>query len=238
MTKILLPLLFLSSVCPAYMLTEHVYFPGKETRKKVAIIDSGINPSWINTKYLCKGPHFDLTNTDMLDRKSHGTHIYAIISSSINIKTQCILIIKYTNVNAPFSLEQLFAPFDVALVENVKYVNYSSSGTGGYEKEELAIKKLLDRKIHVTVSAGNDSIDLKYCKAYPSCYPFKSDYFHVIGNGLDRGYRFSNSNYGGPITTYVNGNNICVTVNKFPMCKTGTSQSAAKFTAELLKYDN
>lgn len=219
------------------MVSEHVFFPGKETRKRVAIIDTGINPDTIDKKYLCKGPHFDLTDTDMRDRRWHGTHMYAIITRNINPKTQCVLIVKYIDIKPPVSMEQVFAPFDVLLTQNVSYINYSSSGRVYFKKEETAIKALLKKKVHVVVAAGNDDINLEYCTAYPACYKFDSNYFHVIGNGLDSKFKFNHTNYNGPITTYINGNNVCVTVNKYPMCMSGTSQATAKFTSELIKHE-
>ncbi|NJO65313.1 MAG: S8 family serine peptidase [Richelia sp. RM2_1_2] len=209
----------------------------EETRIKIAVIDTGIQKTIENTKFFCQTEH-DLTGEGIQDFLGHGTNIAGIIAKYINPKTHCILVIKYyakTPSNSTV-LDLIIKSFEIAVKEQVKYINLSSGGPGKNDKEHAAIKNALDKNITVVVAAGNENTNLlKDCDYYPACYNFTSNKFKVVGNGKSEKEKTYSSNFGTPpITDWKYG----VNQNGFGFVMTGTSQSTAIKTGEIVKDAN
>jgi hypothetical protein len=207
----------------------------QEKRIKIAVIDTGIVFNEQTKPYLCNGDHYDLTGTGLEDTQEHGTNVAGIIAEKINPKTHCLLIIKFHHPGQN-TFSQSLQGFKIAIKENVKYINYSSSGPveskRSRDKERSIIQTALDRKIYVVTSAGNDDMELssRACVIFPACYQFNSPFFRVVGNGWSNETRHESSNYGTMVTDWRRGVRI---KGLFGVKATGTSQSAAILTSEL-----
>lgn len=207
---------------------------GKETRKVVAIIDTGISSSLLNKPFMCKDMHADFTGMGINDSHGHGSNIAGIIANKLNPKTHCLLIIKYWHTTQnPWGMYRLYEVFSSVLsyIEAVKpaYVNYSSAGFGFSTREFNVYSKLIDNGTKVVVAAGNDMKDLdEGCDTFPACYFFNEPNFYVV-----RASKSTLSNKNGPVNVSRPGNNVC----GFGRCLTGTSQAAAQFTADLISKE-
>lgn len=106
---------------------------------------------------------------------------------------------------------------------NPDIIHISAGGLGFILKEEIQINHLLKKNIKIVAAAGNEQMNLDLnCNYYPACYDKR---IYVIGN-------YGNySNYGNVVDKYINGKDQ----TGFGVTLSGTSQSAAKFTNELLR---
>lgn len=197
---------------------------------KIAIIDTGL-PTFKTDAKLCPKGAYDLTDTDMVDRISHGTNIIGIISENLNKSNvdYCIYDIKIydkASSDTPF-LTHLIAYLYVYYLD-VDIVNYSSSGSVESPPEDVLIKGLIDRGVKFVAAAGNDNKDLdKQCSVWPACIPGVIS----VGNLNLDGHRHKTSNYGKIVKKWHLGSNVCYN----HVCETGTSQSTAFETVEQAK---
>ncbi len=216
------------------LINSYVLVDLPETRVKIAVIDTGIVSNDETKPYLCKGKHYDLTGTGIQDENRHGTNVAGLIAKQINPEKVCLLIIKYYQPNG-YNLHAEVTALNIAMQQNVKYINFSSGGEEKHWSEREIISKVLERKIYFVAAAGNKNDNLlAECNYYPACYSFASKYFRIVGNGLDPKRRFSYSNYGGPVTDWRDG----VRQTGFGITMTGTSQSAAVLTGEIAAKEN
>ena len=190
------------------------------------IVDTGIRFTKEIKKYLCK-ENYDATGYGIEDKHGHGTHIASIIAKNVNPKKQCLYIIKFYHKDSSQNLDYTAAISHAILLKNVKYVNLSLGARYPSTIEKLSIGFLLEKNIHVSVAAGNDRLDLDAkCDVFPACYDFKSKYFHVVGSPTG-----PYSNIGKVVTDWIDGTKV----KTWAGTMSGTSQSTAKKTAELIK---
>lgn len=202
-----------------------------EPRIKIAIIDSGIRDIPSSKKYICENGMYDLTGFGILDQHGHGTNIAGIITEGLDYKKFCIVIIKWFHTEDQQQKVPDFScvgkAIEVALNTNAKYINLSLSGgyQNGYELKQ--IQRGLASGTVFTVASGNNGADLsKNCWVYPACYTLKNKNYHVVST-VD----LPSSNYNGPVTDRMPGNNIC----GYDICLNGTSQATALFLNSVLK---
>lgn len=204
---------------------------GKETRKAVAIVDTGINSLLLNKPFMCKDMHADFTGMGIVDSHGHGTNIAGIIARKLNPKTHCLLIIKYwhttTNPWGKYYLHEVHTSV-LSYLKAVKpaVINFSSAGFGFSSLEFNTYGSLIDSGTKIVVAAGNSALNLdESCDTFPACYFFNEPNFYVVGAS-----KTPLSNKNGPVNVIRPGNNVC----GFGKCMTGTSQAAAQFTADLI----
>lgn len=206
----------------------------KEGRKIVAVVDTGLNITPKLKKSMCQDLNMDFTKTGLTDRHGHGTNVVGIILKKLNPETHCIAVVKYWDTaekpegrNLTYNIMRSVNNY-LKMVRPA-YVNISSSG-GPFDFEEYTVLgDLLDEGTKVIVAAGNKGLNLteNACYIYPACYYFDSPNFYVVGS-------FSkSSNFNGPVKYKRDGLNQC----GFGVCFTGTSQSAANMTAELISTE-
>jgi hypothetical protein len=205
-----------------------------ETRKVIAIVDTGMPPPMIN-KYLCNMAHYDLTGTGIADHHGHGSNIAFIIANRMNIKTHCLLIIKWWDTEKTTKGADVLAKAVKdysALLYSLRpaYVNLSLSGEVYISYEANVLKGLVASGSVVSVAAGNEGRNLdEACNSYPACYNIKAPNFHVVGaRNQATGSVEYYSNRGRVVTDYESGN-ACT----FTQCFSGTSQATAQVTARL-----
>jgi subtilisin family serine protease len=206
----------------------------KETRKVIAVVDTGIPTSNSAKPYLCKDLQFDVTGYGVADVHGHGTNILGLIAKGVNTKTHCLAMIKWWhNVGAAYpiredGLSRIQAYSKILKQINPVVVNMSIDGIGFSTEEFDAIKFLLGKGAVVVVSAGNSGQNLNLkCDSYPACYPIINKRFHIVG-----ATRAAYSNFGNMVTDFLPGTHQC---GIFGLCMSGTSQSAANKTATLIK---
>ena len=207
---------------------------------KIAIVDTGLTEYTSKPALnLCPTGHRSFTKDRKLDDHSkHGTPIAYLISeqlSSIDKTKWCLLIIKYFDdrQTGKENVEASERAFSYLLSQNVKYINYSSSGTSRTDYEEALVKAHLNRGTKVFVAAGNDGVELSWL-AEPKYYPAMYDKrIYVIGSIDARGNRSDSSNYGPVVKHYELGVDVSVGDERV----SGTSFSTAIFTGKTVRQD-
>lgn len=208
---------------------------GRETRKIVAVVDTGLPKDEAAKPYLCE-KQYDITGYGVEDRHGHGTNVVGLIAKTLNPKTHCITMIKWYHSNFEYNNDKTHLSRTAKYMQILKklnpvIVNMSLEGAGYDAVEYEGIKALLKSGSKVIVAAGNDGMNLsESCTVYPACYALNNKNYHVVGS-MD----FFRSNYRGPITNIMPGANQC---GIFGYCLTGTSQATANYTASLLKESN
>lgn len=152
---------------------------------KIAVIDTGINPSLVQRKFLCKDGHKDFSGTSIADSHGHGSSISGLIDQAVKNKffnenlmnyynidkvkaDYCQVIVKYYNLKSP-STEVEVSAWEYAISLKPDLINFSSGGTEFSYQEEAVVKKALDSGIIVVVAAGNDGRELgKKYMYYPA----------------------------------------------------------------------
>lgn len=189
---------------------------------KVAVIDTGIQYSYMDQTPLCETGHKDLTGEGMDDIHGHGTNVVGLIVKNANISGYCIIIIKaygFKKGKTAYLTQALQHAYNVG----ANVINVSGGGEGFNTAESKIVQKILNKKITLIVAAGNEQLDLnKDCNYYPACYDNRT---YVIGNASDA------SNKGRIVDVVINGN----FKEAYGQTNSGTSQSTAIFTGEMLK---
>jgi hypothetical protein len=191
------------------------------TPLKVAVIDSGLeNNTRIN---LCT------KQKNILDINGHGTNVSHAIDSQITNKNgYCQVIYKVINEHGVIMDEYIKALKNIANRKDINIVNISLSGTTHNASESKYIKQIVKSGKIVIIASGNKGINLsEKCTAYPAC--INEPDLVIVGNKDHEGKITPNSNFGGPVDIYEEGN-FC----HKGKCLFGTSQSAAIITGKIL----
>jgi len=189
-----------------------------ESRKIIAVVDTGINSSAKLDPFLCDLPKLNFTSDQTAsDLVGHGTRVAKAIAKNINPRKYCIASFKVFNSQAAAAVE-FGTFFDKVNELRPAIINLSYSGNyySSIERRQLATALMINHS-KVVVAAGNNGIELRggdSCETYPACYKFNSN-FYVIGDF----YQYAN--YGSKITNRINSGGE------------GTSLSAAIFTGML-----
>ena len=202
----------------------------KETRTRIAILDTGVNVSERMSKYLCKDGSVDLTGYGLDDVVGHGTNLVGIIEKYVDPTKNCIQMIKWFHDEENWHqtpevsrLKILTKAVDIAVLSGAKYINMSYGGTDFLAAEKEAIIRGLHKGVIFFTAAGNESSNLSIaCNFFPACYKVHSKLFHVVANW--DGDKFAeSSNYGGPVNAYENGQSV----EGEGVIMSGSSQSTA-----------
>jgi len=201
------------------------------------VIDTGVDTSHETIKKYIREPFTD----EYVDDIGHGTAI-----ASLALKDVCesveLISCKYFSP-ADFRFNRALVNFKnclrEAIIKQVDYINYSSSGLSSDREEYELLKKLTDKGVIITISMGNEGRNIFYGNkciySFPACYLLPNTY--IIGNTTDGGKLWGKSNYGSTKNArYLNGVNVSVLLPKKQHGKTtGTSASTAKYMNEILK---
>ena len=221
--------------------------------KRVAVIDTGINPKDPRFEsYICKGhtPWDFGTNTPLTrDDHGHGTHVAGLIMKFAGNSDYCFLFYRYYSDKAPgaVNLRNEVAAIRGAVAEHADIVNLSGGGPEFYEDEYLAIRG--NPKTLFVLAAGNENQNIDYPTQhyYPASYNLKN--IVVVGaKTMDCSNRVPSSNYGTKVTAWELGEMVRSYMptegcRKHPpgdqRCvgfgyMTGTSQATAIHTGKIL----
>lgn len=211
-----------------YLLISILLATSVQAKQKVIIIDTGLNPDPILSKFVCGEGIIDFTGEGTNDYDGHGTNIAGIITNGLDPNKVCIIPVKFwpRDVNPRKTNKNYLEAMVYAYQHRAyDYLNLSLNGSMPVEFERVALQFITNRGILVAAAAGNSGINLdNNCAAYPACYLGLKN-FYVIGSHLPF------SNYGKVVTHKFSGNNVCYG----SVCRSGTSQSTAQFMNEVLK---
>lgn len=217
---------------------------------KVAVIDTGISKTMLNSSTLCKTGHKTFIGDSILDNHNHGTHI----SSTIDQNTKnffvgkdggddklksitldyCQIIIKFYDPgsNTDF-LQNTIKAFEYAIEQKVDIINYSAGGVEPSQEEKKAVIKALDSGIIVVAAAGNEKSDLSKQGYYPALYDSR---IIVVGNLDSTKQVAKSSNFGTRVNDWEIGTNVLGKLRDGTYgYMTGTSQAAAIKTGNLIR---
>jgi subtilisin family serine protease len=196
-----------------------------ESRRIIALVETGLNPAPEVLPYLCESGSRDFTGTDMKDRIGHGTVIAKLAVEGLDPRKVCFVVLKWANQGGG-SPEHVLQAIKYAIGIGASIINLSLGGESWSTDEHRALEVALAQHIHVVVAAGNDGLNMsRVCPYYPACYRFKSPYFHVVGS-YDGDVREEWSNWGTPITDRACGISAGLR---------GTSLSAARVTNRIAR---
>lgn len=258
MNKVIISLLLLSYLAKAETVK-------KPKLIKVAVIDTGIDPSMVGV--MCPKGHKDFTHTSLIDTHGHGTHISGLIDQYaknyifsenpaddttreklLQIKINyCQVILKFfTEKNSGMkNLENTIAAFKEAVKQKVDVINYSGGGTAYFPEEYKAVKNALDNGIIVVAAAGNDGkqyrgIETIYSLITESQYTYYPALYDsriiVVGNIDRKGQRVPTSNFGTEVDVWELGDKVLSTWIKSQLVfHSGTSQATATHTGKIVR---
>lgn len=158
-------------------------------KRKILIMDSGLNLSIKLKPYLCESGHKSFLegkrSNPFEDETGHGTLISTIISEGIDPSKHCIVIYRTFAKEGGLVSTQAYA---TGLIEAKKH-KYDAIVIAmedeGYYLEEVKLFKELTKHARIFVAAGNGrkNLDLK-CNVYPACLAdqIKSENFRVVGD--------------------------------------------------------
>lgn len=201
----------------------------KETRIKIAVIDTGVNYTHLSRAYFCRDGQFDMTGRGMKDVRPHGTNVAGIITKYINHKTHCITMIKFFHTSA--TMNDLLRAMRLAEAIRPAYLNLSIHGDGYSSDEQQILNRMAKRGTVIVVAAGNERNYLDFrasCATYPACYKLDGD-MHVVGSVDTHGVLGSMSSYGPRVTDWEVG----VEVEGGGLILSGTSMATAVLTGKL-----
>lgn len=181
--------LFLLTVLPMITLGEGIKKPTKDVRKRIYVLDVETFAE-SNKSYVCsheRKPRRSL-HSNVLVR--HGDSVVRLIGSQIDESKFCVVPRKVFETNSKGGFNLIIKSYFFALEEVYNDhlavgVNLSQNGPQYIEEELQVLKKIVARGLFVTVSAGNERIELsaKECNQYPSCLKvrhFKYDSNFII----------------------------------------------------------
>lgn len=206
----------------ASLLTSSVYAGALfEKRKKIAVIDTGLQVTKEIKPYLCEDGHASFTRTPWdVDELMHGTNVVSLLTKDLDPKKFCIIIYKFYNKSdsGEQQVKAVAGALRQAVADRVHYVNMSLYGAEEDPTEYFYLRKLVHRGVYIFVAAGNKKeriCDVK--KTYPACYALPRKYVRVIGNKCS-GIQ-TKSNYGPRIDQWEYGCQVGTPK------RTGTSQA-------------
>lgn len=201
----------------------HTLTPSKAVNSpiRVAVIDTGLNPEYIEKAHLCPTGHKDFTGEGFNDYNGHGSNVTGLIVENAPGNHYCLIIIKAYAFKY-FEREYLIDALQYAYDLKVDIINLSSGGRLPNEPEKKIVQKILDNHIILIAAAGNNSKNLdEKCEFFPACY---DDRIHVVGD------EESYANKGKIVDSLISGR----FKSAFGKTFSGTSQSTAIFTGKFL----
>jgi len=215
----------------------------------VAIIDTGIDSSFMKSSFLCPTGHKDFTNTSLHDYHGHGTHVSGLIDQYVKNKTindsetiekistikadYCQIILKYFDPKHKDPLKAELQALRYAIDMKVDYINFSGGGVDFSHKENLLIKEALKKGIKIIVAAGNNGTNLSKLPFYPAILDNR---LYVVGNLSNNNVKALSSNYGPYVNSWEKGvDSISYGNLTMPVKMSGTSQATAIKTGKLIR---
>jgi major intracellular serine protease len=214
---------------------------------RVMIVDTGVGS---NTKLDLFIERND--SEDYVDTNGHGTHIAGLIALGPHqndpickeVKIYSCKFYSDTSSNS-VNLDRTIDCAKRALSMNIDLVNYSAGGAESSPEEYEAYTNLVNSGTIIDVAAGNGrngrGENLKWAKYYPANYALKKfndlgplNHMNVIQNMCQDGKLCPSSNYYEGLRSEF-GDEVLSTLPNNKMGKmTGTSQSTAIFTHNIL----
>ncbi len=220
----------------AILISSNIYATCKEPPVIVAAIDTGFGYNLTRSDpNLCSSGHKDFSNPELnsripYDYHGHGTNIVGTIEHYANSghTNFCIVILKYYSGHGDLgNLTNTILAFKEATKLGAKYINYSSGGPEPSSMEKEAVEAFLNSGGTLTVSAGNEGLDLDKNTYYPANYDKR-----IINVGMleKNGVQSKISNYGKAVTRWEIGRDVIA----YGITMSGTSMSAAVAMGKIL----
>lgn len=211
-----------------------------EPRYKIAIIDTGYDPSRAVFKLkLCKTGHYDyLTKTSNVNFfHEHGTRVADIIAEKLKDVEYCAIIYQMyttTEKDGPHAeLKDEADAINMATGERVTAINLSFSGPDKAPEEIQALDWATQSGVTIFIAAGNEHKNLNYkCDVYPACHKFNR--MIVVGmQDYDEPKKHDkDSNYGRRVDVWAPGYSF----DKEDNFEHGTSFAAPRALADYILF--
>lgn len=221
MKQLLLSILLFSSLLSA-------------TNLKVMVIDTGLD---FNNPELTKHVPKELLKDNKYiyihhDNDGHGSHVTGIITENICPEVDIVACKFYGPEHT--TIINTIRCIDWAYNLGINIINYSAGGPDSAKQEKQAISRFTNAGGIFVSSAGNYGEDLRTHPYYPASYNLKN--LIVVGSVDTNGDKSDFSNWGIPMYWEHGENVLSWLLNGKKAYKSGTSQSAAKYTNSLVKH--
>lgn len=158
-------------------------------RKKILLLDGGVNPSPLLRPFLCRDGHKSFLPGDqsnpLEDVIGHGTMIATVISEYINPKTHCLVIYRTFAKEGGAIATKAYMHGLLDSRDHKYEVIVIAMEDEGYYLDEIKVFKELTENSRIFIATGNDTKDLdKKCDVYPACLAtqINSKNFRVVGD--------------------------------------------------------
>ena len=177
---------------------------------KIAVVDTGFDAKLAPKVKLCKTGHANLI-TGQLNLKTppsdgssskHGSNVADIIANTINNQNYCVIIVKYySDTTSDMAQEFSNQALEYVASLRINIVNYSGGGISRNNREERAVKTLLNAGTMFVAAAGNNGRLLDKLPFYPAMLDKR-----VIVVGALKGIaKLDASNFGSQVDVWENG---------------------------------
>lgn len=142
-------------------------------KELVYVIDSEIRFRGPLSQFKCKKGHVSFVPNTQYDNMFHGTLISNFIIKDLNSSQLCLVNLKVwsqtlTDKQTIVAIENAL---QYLLTQPIGFINISMSGALPSFKEHYFIRRLLKKGFRISLTAGNDGVNLsKNCIAFPACY--------------------------------------------------------------------
>lgn len=197
---------------------------------RVAIIDTGLDPTDARFTHLCENGHIDLTGTGIKDTMGHGTFVAGLIQEYAGDANYCMIIIKLFDTKVV--MEDTYGRgIKAAIDEKAALVNISGGGNRAEPGEYDLIRS--NPQTMFVVAAGNWGADITGVeKFFPASYDLLNEV--VVGSRGQMFRRSYFSNYGSIVTAWENGESVVGYSPTGLTTMSGTSMSTAIKTGKII----
>ncbi len=223
------------------MLITLVAHADQEPRYKIAVIDSGYDPSRANVATnLCKTGHYDFfTRTANVNwYHPHGTKVIDVLSERLKDIDYCLIILQVYTITRPdgpyTDANDVAKAINDAVGLGVTAINISMSGAQYSSAEATALKNAEKVYLPIFISAGNKSKNLNaHCDTYPACYENKNILVVGMQDSEEPKKHSRVSNYGTKVKIWARGD---YRMGEETEWTSGTSFAAPRALAEYILF--
>ncbi len=163
--------------------------PRFDSRSTIVILDSGIDLSRIDKRYLCNTGMLDFTRKGFKSKIEHGNLTFLAIQKIIDHKKTCIYPVKTIARNPNLSAENYLKALIFLVDWQFEKIVLPFEDISYWHKEVDLLDQISGySKIYASAGNGQEILSPQSCNIYPACLSLKinNDNFIVVGSRYQR----------------------------------------------------